>query len=97
MQRTEDQTLALADRLHLKHASAAAEAARIAAEEKKIKFEQMQNAAGAAVIEANKFRYRCSAVVPMECMQFMCTTIGFVCKVPEANIKKVPQPSHQRK
>eukprot|EP00878_Enallax_costatus_P034025 GHUV01037628.1.p1 GENE.GHUV01037628.1~~GHUV01037628.1.p1 ORF type:complete len:413 (+),score=188.89 GHUV01037628.1:792-2030(+) len=56
MQRTEDQTLALADRLDAKHAAAAAEAARIAAEEKRIKFEQMQNAAGAAVVEANKFR-----------------------------------------
>lgn len=56
LQRTEDQTLELADRLNARHAATAAEAARIAAEEKRIKFEQMQNAAGAAVVEANKFR-----------------------------------------
>ncbi len=48
--------LELHARLEAKHSAAAAERARIAAEEKRVKFEQMQSAAGAAVVEENKFR-----------------------------------------
>ncbi|KAG1668464.1 hypothetical protein FOA52_005237 [Chlamydomonas sp. UWO 241] len=54
--RHEDDVLNLHARLEAKRAGAAAETARIAAEEKKIKFEQMQQAAGAAAVEENKFR-----------------------------------------
>lgn len=52
----EDDVLELHARLESKRAAAAAEKARIASEEKKIKFEQMQQAAGAAAVEENKFR-----------------------------------------
>jgi lipocalin len=56
MQRTEASALALSDRIEAKHAAAAAEAARVAAEERRLKFEQMQLAAGEAVVEAKRFR-----------------------------------------
>eukprot|EP00879_Flechtneria_rotunda_P023399 GHRR01024751.1.p1 GENE.GHRR01024751.1~~GHRR01024751.1.p1 ORF type:complete len:417 (+),score=203.10 GHRR01024751.1:292-1542(+) len=56
LQQTEADALVVANRIDAKHAAAAAEAARIAAKEKRIKFEQMQTAAGAAVVEANRFR-----------------------------------------
>lgn len=56
LQRHEVGALALADRLAAKHEAAAAEAARLAAERKRIAFEQMQNAAGAAAVEAARFR-----------------------------------------
>eukprot|EP00955_Chlamydomonas_euryale_P052747 355265-Chlamydomonas_euryale.AAC.3 len=52
----EDDVLQLHARLQAKRAGAAAEKARIAAEEKKIRFEQMQQAAGASAVEENKFR-----------------------------------------
>ncbi len=52
----EDDVLVLHGKLEAKRAAAAAERARIASEEKKIKFEQMQQAAGAAAVEENKFR-----------------------------------------
>eukprot|EP00775_Hariotina_reticulata_P001557 gene1557-1897_t len=56
LQHTESRALLLADRIDAKHASKAAEAGRLEAEERRIRFEQMQNAAGAAVVEANRFR-----------------------------------------
>lgn len=56
LQRHEEGSLALADRLDAKHQAAAAEAARLAAEQKRIRFEQMQNAAGASAVEAARFR-----------------------------------------
>lgn len=52
----EDDVLQLNERLEVKRAAAAAEKARIASEEKKIRFELMQQAAGAAAVEENKFR-----------------------------------------
>ena len=52
----EDDVLDLHGKLQAKRAAAASERSRIAAEEKKIKFEQMQQAAGAAAVEENKFR-----------------------------------------
>jgi hypothetical protein len=57
LQRTEANALALSDRIEAKHAAAAAEAARVAAEERRLKFEQMQLAAGEAVVEAKRFRW----------------------------------------
>lgn len=48
--------LVLHESLEAKRAAAAAEKARIAAEVKKIRFEQMQAAAGAAAVEEAKFR-----------------------------------------
>jgi hypothetical protein len=56
LQHTETQALLLVDSIDAKHATKAAEAARLDAEERRIRFEQMQNAAGAAVVEANRFR-----------------------------------------
>jgi hypothetical protein len=56
LQRHEAGALKLSDRLDAKHEAAAAEAARLAAEQKRIRFEQMQNAAGAAAVEAARFR-----------------------------------------
>ncbi|GAX77699.1 hypothetical protein CEUSTIGMA_g5142.t1 [Chlamydomonas eustigma] len=52
----EDDVLDLHSKLEAKRAAASSESTRIAAEEKKIKFEQMQQAAGAAAVEENKFR-----------------------------------------
>jgi len=54
--RHEDDVLHLHGKLEAKRAAASAEKARIAAEQKKIKFEQMQQSAGAAAVEENKFR-----------------------------------------
>lgn len=54
--RHEDDVLDLHRKLEEKKGALAADRARIAAEEKKIKFEQMQQAAGAAAVEENKFR-----------------------------------------
>ena len=54
--RHEDDVLVLHEKLQAKRASAASERSRIAAEEKKIKFEQMQQAAGASAVEENKVR-----------------------------------------
>lgn len=56
LQRTEANALGLSERIDAKHAAVAAEAARIAAEDRRVKFEQMQLAAGTAVVEANRFR-----------------------------------------
>jgi hypothetical protein len=56
LQRHEAGALALTDRLDAKHQASAAEAARLAAEHKRIRFEQMQNAAGASAVEAARFR-----------------------------------------
>lgn len=56
MQRHEAGALALADRLDAKYQAAAAEEARLAAEQKRIRFEQMQNAAGASAVEAARFK-----------------------------------------
>lgn len=52
----EQDVLELHEKLQAKRSAAAAERARVAAEEKKIRFEQMQAAAGAAVVEENKFK-----------------------------------------
>lgn len=52
----EDSVLVLHDKLEAKRASSAVERARIASETKKIRFEQMQQAAGASEVEANKFQ-----------------------------------------
>jgi hypothetical protein len=68
MQRTEANALALSDRIEAKHAAAAAEAARVAAEERRLKFEQMQLAAGEAVVEAKRFRY----ALDMACCRYAC-------------------------
>lgn len=54
--RHEDDVLDLHKKLEGKKGALAAERARIASEEKKIKFEQMQQAAGAAAVEENKFK-----------------------------------------
>jgi len=51
----EETTLVLDNKLREKRDSLAAEKARLAAEEKRVKFEQMQLAAGAAVVEEKKF------------------------------------------
>ncbi|KAF8060087.1 CFAP99 [Scenedesmus sp. PABB004] len=56
LQRTECGVLALAERLDAKHEAAAAEVARVAAEEKRLRFEQMQLAAGSAAVEEHRFR-----------------------------------------
>lgn len=56
LQRTEANALALSDCIEAKHAAAAAEAARVAAEERRLKFEQLQLAAGESVVEAKRFR-----------------------------------------
>ncbi|KAF6252522.1 hypothetical protein COO60DRAFT_519395 [Scenedesmus sp. NREL 46B-D3] len=56
MRRTEANALALSDRIEAKHAAAAAEAARVGAEERRLKFKQMQLAAGEAVVEEKRFR-----------------------------------------
>ncbi|KAJ9512903.1 hypothetical protein QJQ45_029115 [Haematococcus lacustris] len=52
----ESGVLELNAKLEAKRAATAAEAARIAAETKRIRFEQMQQAAGALALEENKFR-----------------------------------------
>ncbi len=52
----ESSVLVLHGRLEEKRAASAAEKARVAGETKRIRFEQMQQAAGAAAVEANKFR-----------------------------------------
>lgn len=67
MQRHEVGVLALSDRLDAKHAAAAAEAARLAAEQKRIRFEQMQNAAGASAVEAARFRWVLGCVIGGGC------------------------------
>ncbi|WIA13671.1 hypothetical protein OEZ85_007232 [Tetradesmus obliquus] len=56
LQRTEANALALSDCIEAKHAAAAAEAARVAAQERRLKFEQLQLAAGESVVEAKRFR-----------------------------------------
>ncbi|KAK9810024.1 hypothetical protein WJX72_003564 [[Myrmecia] bisecta] len=54
--RQEDQALVLYDKLESKKAAIAAEKARLVAEEKRIRFEQQQQAAGASAVEETKFR-----------------------------------------
>lgn len=49
--------LTLDAKLQDKRAAAAAEAGRVAAEQQRIRFEQMQSSAGAAVVEAARFRW----------------------------------------
>uniref|UniRef100_A0A7S3QMQ0 Cilia- and flagella-associated protein 99 n=1 Tax=Dunaliella tertiolecta TaxID=3047 RepID=A0A7S3QMQ0_DUNTE len=54
--RHDDGVLVLHGKLERKHEVQAAEKARLAAETKKIRFEQMQQAAGASQVEEHKFR-----------------------------------------
>lgn len=63
--KTASDALVLSERLDAKHAAAAAEKARIAAEEKRIRFEQMQTAAGAAAVEETKFRCVSLCIPPL--------------------------------
>ncbi|KAI8467452.1 MAG: hypothetical protein J3K34DRAFT_481220 [Monoraphidium minutum] len=54
--RADDRALCLAARLEAKRGAAAAERARVAAEEKRVRHQQMQSAAGAAAVEAARLR-----------------------------------------
>jgi hypothetical protein len=54
--RDDDRAVELNGRLDSKRAAAAAEQARISAEEKRIRHEQLQTAAGAAAVEVTRFR-----------------------------------------
>ena len=53
----EDGALVLSERLKAKHEAKHAEEERIRREEKRVQFEQMQRAAGASVVEEQKFRW----------------------------------------
>lgn len=53
----ERDVLVLHDKLEAKHEALAAEKARLLAEHKRTRFEQMQQAAGASAVEENKFRW----------------------------------------